>query len=199
MRCSGTAVRGGLFGLALIATPVAAGNRLIAAGQPVTVAKSILTVTPAREWNKLGARPGRHSETWTLDGEALNDLSFYAGVAPDETLFHEVSRRHKPLPRVKATMLVTDIPTLVENSYRVALDVALFTVDAMEPMAFAGKPGIRFTYRFTRPQEDLPRKGEGRAAMIDGKLYLMTFEAPRLHYFDAGVAAFRQVADSAKL
>jgi hypothetical protein len=35
--------------------------------------------------------------------------------------------------------------------------------------------------------------------MIDGKLYLITFEAPRLHHFDAGVASFRQVADSAKL
>ena len=41
--------------------------------------------------------------------------------------------------------------------------------------------------------------GAERGAMIGGKLYLITFEAPRLHYFDAGVAAFRQVADSAKL
>lgn len=187
------------IGLALIAAPVAAGNRLIVPGQPVAVAKSMLTVTPAVEWNKLGARPGRNSETWTFDGDALNDLTFYGGIEPERTLFREVSKRNKPLPRVKATMLVTDIPTLVENSYRIALDTPLFTVEGMEPMAFAGKPGIRFTYSFTRPNEDLPRKGEGRGAMIDGKLYLITFEAPRLHYFDAGVASFRQVADSAKL
>ncbi len=56
----------------------------------------------------------------------------------------------------------------------------------MEPMAFAGQPGIRFTYSFTRPNEDLPRKGEGRAAMIGGKLYLITFEAPRLHISTPG-------------
>ncbi len=188
-----------VIGLALVAAPVLAGNKLIPAGQPVAVAKSVLTVTPSVEWNKLGARPGRNSETWTFDGDALNDLTFYGGIEPEQTLFREVSKRTKPLPRVKATMLVTDIPTLVENSYRIALDTPLFTVDGMEPMAFAGQPGIRFTYSFTRPNEDLPRKGEGRAAMIDGKLYLITFEAPRLHYFDAGVAAFRQVADSAKL
>jgi hypothetical protein len=187
------------IGLALIAAPVAAGNRLIVPGQPVAVAKSMLTVTPAVEWNKLGARPGRNSETWTFDGDALNDLTFYGGIEPERTLFREVSKRNKPLPRVKATMLVTDIPTLVENSYRIALDTPLFTVEGMQPMAFAGKPGIRFTYSFTRPNEDLPRKGEGRGAMIDGKLYLLTFEAPRLHYFDAGVTSFRQVADSAKL
>ena len=186
-------------GLALVAAPVAAGNRLIAAGQPVAVARSALTVTPSVEWNRLGARPGRSSESWTFDGDALNDLTFYGGIEPEQTLFREVSKRIRPLPRVKATMLVTDIPALVENSYRIALDTPLFAVEGMEPMAFAGRPGIRFTYSFTRPNEDLPRKGEGRAAMIDGKLYLITFEAPRLHYFDSGVAAFRQVADSAKL
>lgn len=36
-----------VIGLALVAAPVAAGNRLIAAGQPVAVAKSVLTVTPS--------------------------------------------------------------------------------------------------------------------------------------------------------
>ena len=75
------------IGLALIAAPVAAGNRLIVPGQPVAVAKSMLTVTPAVECNKLGARPGRNSETWTFDGDALNDLTFYGGIEPERTLF----------------------------------------------------------------------------------------------------------------
>ena len=67
-------------GLALVAAPVLAGNKLIPAGQPVAVAKSVLTVTPSVEWNKLGARPGRNSGTGTFDGRALNDLTVHCRV-----------------------------------------------------------------------------------------------------------------------
>jgi hypothetical protein len=185
--------------LALVAAPALAGNTLIPAGQPVAVAKSPMTVTPPSEWNKLGARPGRHSESWTLDGDALNDLTFYGGIEPGRTLFREVDKRNRPLPRISATMLITDVPTLVENSYRIALNTPLFTMGAMEPAPFLGRPGLRFTYSFTRPGDDLPRNGEARATVIGGKLYMMTFEAPRLHFFDKGVAGFRAVADSARL
>ncbi|WP_374942752.1 hypothetical protein [Sphingomonas sp.] len=184
---------------ALVAAPVSAGNTLIPAGRRVAVAKSTLTVAPPSEWNKLGARPGRNSETWTIDGDALNDLTFYGGIPAGKTLFREVDRKNRPLPKVSATMLVTDIPALVENSYRVALNTPLFTVDTLEPALFAGRQGVRFTYSFTRPGEDLPRKGEARAALVGGKLYMITFEAPRLHFFDRSVEAFRKVADTAKV
>ncbi len=53
----------------------------------VAVAKSGLTVNPDREWNKMGARSGRNSETWTIDGDGLNDVTFYGGIANDSTLF----------------------------------------------------------------------------------------------------------------
>ncbi|HEX8484393.1 hypothetical protein [Sphingomonas sp.] len=188
-----------LIALAMVASPAQAGNSLIAAGTRVAVAKSALTVAPPSEWNKLGARPGRNSETWTIDGDALNDLTFYGGIPAGKTLFREVDKKNRPLPRVSATMLITDVPVLVENSYRIALNTPLFTLDAMEPALFAGRAGLRFTYSYTRPGEDLPRKGEGRTAIIDGKLYMMTFEAPRLHYFDRSVDQFRKVADTARL
>lgn len=185
--------------LALAGAPLEAGNKLMPAGTRVAVARSSMTVAPSGEWNKLAARPGRTSESWTLDGDALNDLTFYGGIESGRTLFRESDRHNKPLPRVSATMLVTDVPTLLENSYRVALDMPLFTIEGMEAVPFLGKPGVRFTYSFTRPGDDLPRKGEGRAAIIDGKLYMITFEAPRLHFFDQSIGAARQVADSAKL
>ena len=47
------------------ASPALAGNSLVAQGRSVAVAKSPMTVAPDREWNKMGARPGRNSETWT--------------------------------------------------------------------------------------------------------------------------------------
>lgn len=189
-----------MFGLALaVAIPANAGNKLIPAKAPIAVAKSSLKVTPGTEWNKLSARPGRNSESWTIDGDGLNDLTFYGGIENDATLFREIDKRNRPLPHMSATMLITDVPALLENSYRIALNTPLFTIDSMEPATFAGRPGLRFTYSFTRPDEDLPRKGEARAAIIAGKLYMITFEAPRLHFFDQSVEAFRQIADSAQL
>lgn len=187
-----------LFVAALsIAVPSAAGNKLMAPGARVPVAKSTLTVTPASEWNKLGARPGKNAETWTLDGDVLNDVTFYGGIPDGKTLFAEVDKRNKPLPRVSATMLITDIPVLLENSYRIALDTPLMRIESMEPAQFAGVKGVRFTYSFTRQNEEILRYGEARAAMVKGALYMITYEAPALHYFQKSLPAFRQLADSA--
>jgi hypothetical protein len=174
-----------------------AGNTLIPPKAAVAVAKSALTVTPDREWNKMGRRPGRNAETWTFDGEQLNDLTFYGGIAAGATLLREVSKKHKPLPRFNATMLITDIPTLVENSYRIGADVSVITIDQIEPTTFAGYQGIRFTYDFTPPSDEVHRKGEGHAAIVDGRLYMITFEAPALHFFDASIAPARAVIASA--
>jgi hypothetical protein len=179
------------------AVPAVAGNSLIVANQPVAVAKSVLTVTPAREWNKMGARPGRNSETWTLDGDTLNDLTFYGGIENTRTLFREVDKRNKPLPRFSSTMLITDVHTLFENSYRIAIGTPLMSIDAIEPTTVAGHKGVRFRYSFTRPNEEVRRLGEAHAAIVGGKLYMVTFEAPALHYFETGISAARAVVASA--
>lgn len=181
------------------AAPVAAGNKLIPAGQRVAVAKSAMTVLPPDEWNKLGARPGRNSETWTLDGDELNDVTFYGGIPDGQPLFREVDKKNRPLPLVSATMLITDIPALLENSYRLALGTTDMAIEKVEPATFAGNKGVRFTYAFTRQNESLRRRGEARAAVVAGKLYMITYEAPALHYFDRSAAAFRTLADTIKL
>lgn len=185
--------------LAMAAVPVAAGNSLVPAGAPVTVAKSALTVTPAREWNRLGGRPGRDAESWTLDGDGLNDLTFYGGIETDHPLFREVNRKGKPLPRFMAGMLLTDLPPLLENSYRIALDTPLMTIEAIEPATLAGHKAVRFRYRFTRQDEEVMRLGEGVAAIVGGRLYMMTFEAPALYYFDRDIASVRALMASATL
>ena len=141
----------------------------------------------------------RNLETWTQDGEALNDLTFYGGIEVGRPLFREVDKKNRPLPKVSATMLVTDIPVLLENSYRIALDTSSFGIDVIEPAQFAGSSGVRFTYHFSRQNETLQRRGEARGAVIGGKLYMITYEAPSLYYYDRSATAFRSVADSVKL
>ena len=193
--------RAALAALAAFAfgVPAMAGNSLIPPGARVAVAKSAMTVVPSIEWNKLGVRPGRNSESWTQDGDDLNDLTFYGGIEAGRPLFREVDKKNQPLPKVSATMLITDIPVLLENSYRVALGAASFKVDLVQPLAFAGSKGVRFTYSFSKQNETIQRRGEARCAVIAGRLYLITYEAPNLYYYDRTAAAFRAVADSVKL
>lgn len=181
------------------ATPALAGNTLVAPGTAVAVAKSALTVTPASEWNRLGARPGRAAETWTLDGDTLNDLTFYGGIESGKPIIREVSKRQKPLPTFSSTMLLGDVPALLEQSYRIALDTPLVEIGTVEPAPFGGAKGVHFTYRFTRPEEDVQRQGEAWATIDGGRLYMISFEAPALHFFDAGIAGARAIVATAKL
>lgn len=188
-----------IFLAAALAAPAMAGFKLMPAGTPVAVAKSGLTVTPPADWNRLGARPGRNAESWTLDGFSLNDLTFYGGIAENKTLFREVDKKNRPLPRFSPTMLPPDIAQLFEGSYRVAVGTSLMSVDSIEPASFAGAQGFRFAYSYTIQDEEVRRKGEATGAIIDGKLWMITFEAPEIHYFARDLEMVRKLAASARI
>ena len=183
----------------LLATSAPAANTLVHPAKPIKVAGSPLAVTPPQEWNRLGRAPGRHAEAWTLDGAPLNQLIFYGGIETGSPLYREHKRRQRPLPHFSSTMLLTDIPPLLESSYRVSLGTTLITLGRAEPVTFAGRRGIRFAYDFTVQSDEVHRQGEGWATIADGHLYMITFEAPAIHYFAAGIAAARAVAESATL
>lgn len=183
---------------ALMATPVLA-YKLVPHGAAVQVAKSELTVTPAIDWNRMQSRPGRNAEAWTLDGLALNELTFYGGIEDGKTLFREVDKKDKPLPHFSATMLAPDVVQLFESSYRLAGGSALFEVRQVEPATFAGRSGFRFGYAFTLEGDKVRRLGEATGAIIGGKLYMVTYEAPAIHYFERNLADYRAIAASARL
>lgn len=180
------------------ATPAVAGNRLMPANTAARIANSSLSVTPSRDWNRLSARPGRAGEVWTLDSDQLNNVTFYAGIESDRTLMREVDRRNRPLPRFSSTMLLADVPALLENSYRVGRGLAVFSMDRVEPVAFAGQNGVRFNYSYTG-EDEVRRRGEAYGAITGGKLYLITFEAPQIYFFDASIESFRQLVGSSTI
>lgn len=183
----------------LIATPAMAGFKLMPSDTTQPVGKLGLAVTPGDDWNRLGAKIGRNAESWTLDGLSLNDLTFYAGIEDNRTLFREVDKRNRPLPHFSKSMLPTDIVSLFEGSYRIAANTALFEIGKVEPATFAGRPGVHFTYSFVQQGEEVKRNGEATGAIIGGKLYLITFEGPVIYYFDRDVAKSRSVVASAKV
>jgi hypothetical protein len=180
-----------LWAIAALATP-ASSNSLVPPGPRAGIAKSTLSATPNNEWNKLSRNDGRNTEVWTIDGDELDKVTFFGGIDHGKPLLREVDRKHRPLPKVKVNMLITDIPTLLESTYRVR-GVNQMSVDVQEPAMLGTHKGIRFTYSFTRDDEVL-RKGEGIGALVGGKLYLVTYEAPALHFFEKDVEKYRTLA-----
>lgn len=182
----------------LFTATTALAHKLHKQGEAAVVAGSPLTVTPSRDWNQLSARIGKNTETWTLDGEQLNDVTFFGGIEPGKPLVKEKSKKREPLPKFTKSTLLAEVPELLERTSRAYKGSGSFQVASVEPMRFLDHDGVFFTYEFT-DEDQLTRKGEARAAIIGGKLYMITFEAPRLSYFGKVVADFRALADTAKL
>lgn len=186
-----------MVGAMMMAQPLFA-NSLIAQAVPVAVAKSTLEITPQRDWNKLSIRPGKKAETWTLDGPSLNDLAFYAGIAAGEPLLREQSKKRAPLPKWPANALLTDVPEFLEGSYRTKAGIAVFNMGKVEPTKFLDGDGVRFSFDYMLGDE-VGRQGVAVAALRGGKLYMISYEAPRLHFFDRNVADFEAVISAARL
>ncbi len=183
--------------LVLTASPANA-NKLREKGAEFDVADSDVMVTPARNWNRLSVKVGKRTETWTLDGEQLNDVTFFGGIEAGAPLVKEKSKKRDPLPKFTKSTLLIEIPELLEGTYRTYKQIGAFQLLSTEPQKFLGQDGVTFTYQYTDADE-LTRKGEARAVIISGKLYMATFDAPRLHYFARNVDDFRALASSARL
>lgn len=184
--------------VSLIASPAIA-NSLIAPGPKAGIAKSRLSATPDGEWNRLSRKDGKNVELWTLDGDSLNKVSFFGGIPVGEPLLREIDRKNRPLPKVAGNMLITDIPALLESTYRSQFSVNQMQIDTQEPALLDGNKGIRFTYAFSRADDEVQRKGEGIGAMVNGQLFLVIYEAPALYFFDKDVEKFRKLAATLKL
>lgn len=184
--------------ITVFAAELGHANAYREAGKAVEVANSGMTVTPPRDWNRLSVKPGKSVEVWTLDGEQLNDITFYGGIEPGKPLVKERNKKRAPLPKLRASTLLIEVPELLEGTYRAYKQIGGFRVTSSKPDSFLGRAGIYFTYEYT-DRDELPRKGEARAVLIGKSLYMATFDAPRLHYFEKTLADFRALADTANL
>lgn len=183
----------------LLATsvPSLAEWAVMKADTEVKVAKGTIKVTPAADWNRSTSRPSRRGETWTRDGINLNELTFFGAIGDDEPILRQGWATSDKLPRYQEDMLPTDIAELFEATHRMVLQSPVFKMGKVEPAKLGGHDGVRFNYVYSSQAEDLERRGEAVAAIVDGKLYLVNYVAPSLHYFDAGIADVRKMVEGA--
>ncbi|ANY19947.1 hypothetical protein A6F68_01431 [Tsuneonella dongtanensis] len=183
--------------LALWSVPAAAQWRLVPAGEARAVVNGAMTVSPKGEWNRSTQRPTKRSEIWTKDGTTLGELDFWLGVKPGEPLFKERDKKKAPLPKFDPNMLPTDLVEFFEDTARTVLGGSLFETTYVKPAMLAGHPGVEFEFVYTGGDE-VARRGLVRGAIIGDRLYLINWDAPKLHYFDEHVDDVRAIMDSAR-
>ena len=193
-------VRALIFALLLAgaATPARA-HKLIEPGARQGIAKGAFSATPDSVWNRLSEKEGKFQEIWTADGDRLNRLIFFGGIPSGEPLLKERNKKLDPLPRFAADMLLPDIPVLFERTYRTFYGTPTVDVGAMEPASFAGEEGIRFAYRYVDTADEVERRGEAFAVIRNRQLYMVTFEAPALFYFDRDADMVRRLIGTVAL
>lgn len=151
-----------------------------------------LTVTADARWNRIeGGRDG--AEVWTADGTPLDVLAFYVGVAEGETLGAAPSEY---APRFRTTMSPHDIVELYEAL--VTQEGSEFRLERLGPAGFGGRPG--FVFEHTTVMRDGPALGGiAYGTVARGRLYLLSYTAPRGYFFEKNLEQVRAIAASAQI
>ena len=163
-----------------------------------TLVQGRMAVKVDDAWSRLeGAQQPKH-DAWTSDGLSLDQLHFYAGLAEGES-FVAVSAApaDKPIPRFRADMEAQEVVEFYE-SYA-SRDGSVFKVDKVAPAPFGDKPGFRFEFSRIRRSDEVRLKGVGYGVIQGGELFLMVFEAPRIHYFAKHAARVDAIAQSMRI
>ena len=186
------------FGAATWSVEADAGWKRITVEQ-TEVGKGAMMAMPETEWNRWSRRESKRGETWTKDGFQLNRLDFAGEIAVGDPIYKERKKKEKPLPKFRADMLPTDIAEMYESTFRIMHGVTEFNVRSLEPTKLGSADGVRLQFDYALPNDALVRVGEARLAVHDGELYMVSFIAPELHYFDASIGEVRTIMDGITL
>ena len=156
--------------------------------------------TPPREWNKISGSlfVDIHAvEDWTQNGPYLDGISFVTGLKDGKALVYQRSRDDRQVPKFRSNMTPLEITAMIESLFRVRGGAVDFKTVALGPRPFMGYNGFQYDYEHLDGDE-VRRKGRAVGAIIDGRLYLILFDAARSHYFGALLPDFEAIVSSAR-
>ena len=189
--CAG-GVGGGGFGL---------DNYSLVRVRDTAVGNRSLRVTPPREWNRQRGQlfvDIREVEDWTLNGPLLDGISFVTGLKSQNTLVRQTRRDDRQVPKYRANMTAPEVAAMLESLFRVRGGTVDFKTLGLAPRSFLGQPGYQFDFEHL-DSDEVWRRGRAVGATVDGRLYLILFDATRAHYFDAALPDFEAITNSARL
>jgi hypothetical protein len=168
--------------------------------RPHGVAGSAMTVVPTIEWNRIprGRYDIPREENWTLNGPFLDGITFIGGVENDKRIVEQRRKDDRKVPNFRSDMTPQEIADMIESFFLIRGGSVEFETTGLRPRTFMGQPGFQLDYTHLGGNE-LRRQGRAVGAVINGRLYMILFDAAKMHYFAAGVPEFERIVESARL
>lgn len=166
----------------------------------VRVGNDSMAVTPPREWNKISGSlfVDIHAvEDWTQNGVYLDGISFVTGLKDGKALVYQRRRDDRQVPKFRSNMTAPEIAAMIESLFRVRGGAVDFKMTSLTPRPFLGTNGFQYDYEHL-DSDEVRRKGRAVGAVINGRLYLILFDAARSHYYNALLPDFEAIVNSAR-
>jgi hypothetical protein len=168
----------------------------------VSVGNGSVRVTPPRPWNRQRRfflfDTLSEVEDWTLNGPYLDGMTFVTGLGNNRTLVRQRRTEDRQVPPFRSNMTAPEITAMLESAFRVRGGAVEFRTVGLAPRTFLGYPGFQFDFEHL-DSDELWRKGRAVGAVINGRLYLILFDAARSHYYPNAINDFEAMANSARL
>jgi hypothetical protein len=123
-------------------------------------------------------------------------MSFVTGLKGGRYIIRQRKSDAQQVPKFRSDMTAPEIASMLESFYRVRAGTIDFKTTGLIPRTFMGYPGFQFDYDHL-DSDEVWRRGRAVGAVVGGKLYLILLDGARSHYFNAALADFEAVADSA--
>jgi hypothetical protein len=157
-----------------------------------------LVLDAGPEWSRrTGGTDSPNHEVWTAEGLPLDQLHFYSGLAPGQPLALAGQRAALQVPTFREGLQPHEVVELYETV--ATLDGSTFQREKLSPAHFAGGEGFRFEFTLIRSTDQVTLRGAGFGAVRGGKLYLVVYLAPRLHFFDQHIHEVETMVASARI
>jgi hypothetical protein len=166
----------------------------------VRVGNDSLAVRPPREWNRISSslfQDVAAVEDWTQNGPYLDSISFVTGLKDGKALVWQRSRADRQVPKFRSSMTPPEIAAMIESLFRVRGGSVDYRTLSLAPRPFLGANGFQYDFEHL-DSDEVRRRGRAVGAVIDGRLYLVLFDATKSHYFDASLPDFEAIVSSAR-
>jgi hypothetical protein len=176
------------------------GTYRLVRAKPIAVGNDRLEVTPPREWNRVSSRlffDISEVEDWTQNGPLLDGITFVTGLKGGSFVVRQDKREYRQVPKYRSNMTAPEIASMLESLYRVKGGAVDFRMTNLSPRAFLGAGGFQLDFEHLDGDE-VWRKGRAVGANVDGRLFLIMFDAARSHYYSASLPDFEAIVASAR-
>jgi hypothetical protein len=124
-------------------------------------------------------------------------MSFVTGLPSGRYLITQRRTEDRQVPKFRSDMTAPEVASMLESLFRVRGGATEFRTLGLVPRTFLGANGFQYDYEHL-DSDELWRRGRAVGAVIDGRLYMVLFDAARSHYYANAINDFESIVNSAR-